>query len=823
MKLSAALGVLIFAAALAGVTVPVLLGQPGADGVQSRGMVFSQLEPGEEIQFAVPPTIDRMRISSRLLVPEQEGRDHRRSYDYGVNVSWLDRDGRLVSSRVFHERSRVSWDVDPVDPSDSGDPGDSAQGHDEVTRNATIPGDDRCITDNRVTTIPIRELLPEGGVVKVSASAASYPVLMRGFARTQRKGTDLERAVLAPTRREIEQAVHGSGVPSFDLLNARERRLLLSKQWRADHVPLIGDAPLSRRVQFRATEDQRDQRDVRLKLQPRRSVALNLRGPVSIRISGNAEIQKLNVSVVADVADAADGEQGPFFQESVTTPLGFAGETTARELRIDSAAPFSLQITNPSPSEIWFYASVDDASESHLFGRTVGVPLTHVLLPKENAERSGPSGRKGPDELDLPATVLLIPETLSFTAYRIGPNLPLPVIIGTPGFGPDDTLLIDVRALLYGPDDKAERTFSLIGRNAAGEELYRSSATFAVEAAPFEEVDAPAPRRQRVTPPGLAAPALARDAAAGAQSWLSEPVRLYAPGDTNVVQFELTSPDALVATVRAPGMVHGDATLYPLPQGAARLRYARRPLTEWSRLPPTEPKRLREAGQALTVTANVRLEAPPDLTEEGGEADGRRFYTSLEPSGSGAASGRVWLVAAASESTGSLYCRYGVSKGRQSFVFDAKTLNGELAGVLWTPTAAIGDSYSVTLDETLWRQARARQRVTRIKAVREPRHRTARFKGPKGATLWLRTHGASEACGAPYRALAAHSLAPGKSMTFAVEKTLPEQLVIFGGFGREEASIEVVIDDAVPGKNLRAVRPYRHVAAERNIKLGFEQ
>ncbi len=822
MSGSRALGLALFLAAALLVTLPLVLGVAPAE--DTRGAVYTEVAPGRTLRFAVAPSVSTLRLGSLLVLGERPAAprlDER--FDYELAVSWLDREGRVVAERRFAERSRVSW-------LDSGAP-------EGPTRAAFLRGDGRWLTDARLTTLPVRELLPEGGTLAVTVVGPGEATLLRAFGSREQTLAERERTLLAPTRAEAERAVLQSGVPSFELLTRAERELLFGTEWRSDAAPLLGGDWPSRRVHFRPLALRAGDERARLVLEPSRALALSLRGPVTLRVSGPSALSQVQLEVVSQ-ATAGLG-QAP--RERPGTPLGLMGETTARLVDISEEGPFTLTLRHPGDvaESIPLTVSLDAPSVTALFGRPVLVPAER-LLPGYDPER---------------ATTLVGPELRRFPAERVGRTAP-PLVVETEGFTADDLIALDVRPLLDGPADERTRELVAIGRDASGAERFRVTAPVRSTPSPFERVEGP--RGAPEPAPG------------STDAWVGEPVRLFLRGNPEVRQVELTSTDELAIIARAEGVPRGDDRLYAVDREVVRVRYGDDAST-WRRLR-TEP---RAQANALFVVASVRIE--PRETET---PSAPRRYTMLAPSSRSAASGELWLVPltqaapprdaagtpetderaplplarltaprpgtnaleageappgnlttpaslrarvaeppstpapepALSEEPTSLYCRFSPSDAPQRFLFAAEALHGERAGLLSTPPASLGSAYSLTPARGGATLGRAVQRVTRLTTLRQPSAESLLFSGPAGATLWLKTFGTRSACQAPYEPVVAHALAPGASLTFAVAKTEPEQLVILGGLAPDAASLEVVIDG---GRGVQAPGLYQSATTMR--------
>jgi hypothetical protein len=146
-----------------------------------------------------------------------------------------------------------------------------------------------------------------------------------------------------------------------------------------------------------------------------------------------------------------------------------------------------------------------------------------------------------------------------------------------------------------------------------------------------------------------------------------------------------------------------------------------------------------------------------------------------------------------------VYCRYDAGTSGP-FARDAASvtaLDGVLSGVLWTQGAAsLGASYRVETDGVTWQQGLLSQRVLSLRTGREPARSLVAYEGPPGSVLWMRTVAAPrDGCPDPHEARRYWTLDPGEAVTFAVVRTMDDQVFAVSALGEPKSSLWVQIDD----------------------------
>lgn len=748
--------------AVAGTTGWLLL-HPAATPARDPAVdVVCRVAPGEQVEFILPPGTGDVKLVSRVPAPDTT-MPAAAWVDYAFRVEWLGPDGEVVDTRDFWERGRRSTFI-------------GARGA-EPWRDAWLPPGQPPVTDGRLTRISGGETLPSGGILRFTSLDPARPTWVKAFAETTMpRDPDIHR-ISQKTREDLTNRV---GLVDWRLLSDLERNLLAGTSWK-------GLSPRGRRgedyqsswlasTDYQLTVDQA--RTTRLQLAPGRKLALNLVGPVTVRLSGEDGVTALTAGVIR--ADAPLAEADPFGEaasplppvlETVKprpgTPLGLAGESTALFLEIPFQGPLSLHLANPSQRTVGpFYLSVDDPDPSRFLGWTAVARLSD-LLPDLAVRTRDPA--------------LVAPEWRTLHTWRTGPTeevtwpTPAPVLGGV--------MRLDLRRFLAGPDDTAPLEVTVEAMDATGTPRWTRSAALPTNPAPYEyaEID-------QVSDP---------------TRWLSEPVDVSFACEPGVQAVRVRTATPAVVTASVPGPEAGDDALYVPPDRlrSVDVRYAWRALTPWSRVDPMDRASLVAAGQDVRVAANVRLEARQDLAED----QVLRAYTSVAPTDGG--EGRLWMAPASDQPVeGPWYCRFGAGATDQPFAFAGPArlrLGGILSGLLVTPGASALDTpYTVRLDGETWQSGRFHQRVEAF-ASASPSHTRVSLDAPGGATLWLRTWGVpGTGCPGAHRPIRAWRVEPGRSLTFLVEKTLDQQLVLVGGLAGANASVHLEVDGGRPDRRV---------------------
>ncbi|MBW1880237.1 MAG: hypothetical protein JRJ84_17895 [Deltaproteobacteria bacterium] len=588
----------------------------------------------------------------------------------------------------------------------------------------------------------------------MTAAAEGATLFLRGFGEEDRGAVDAQLTLLGPTMQLQGDLLRRIGLPYWALLDRGEQNALTRTVWRSLRVGSGSDEEVHARwimrSDLRLTPE--EQALAGTTIPPGRAVALNLVGPVSVRVSGGSEVLDLEHEVVS----AEPGE----VRATPDDPVAVGTDVAAIRYHLPPG-PTSLHLRNHTERPIGpFLFAVDHARPDQLFGKTAGARL----------EDLAPAGTGLQSEV-----VLVGPEWNNLTGYRVGGENEAPLVYS--GYWPagGDVIQMLVRPVLDGADDRAPRVVDVHALDDTGAELWRDSAAFTPVAAPYERL-------------------LESDA------WLGEPEELYVAVNAAVRQLSVRSANDVVVMMRVRGAPQGDPELYPLPEGEVRVRYPRRPVTTWRTVDPVNGPTLVE--QLVRVSANTRLEPRGTRDVESGRT---RYYSSIRPADARhAQQGRVWLRPAdpTDPEERLVYCRY-TPGGEAPFPRNAevvKRLDGLLAGALWTPgSASLGSPYRILLDQSPWQSGRLTQRVHRFRKGREPPRSRVSLEGPPGSTLWLRTWTRPGACPAPHLSIMAWPLDPGEEIQYAVTRTMEKERFMVGGFGEAGTRLRVRIEDGTPG------------------------
>jgi hypothetical protein len=546
MSLARPLGITLFllTAALT-VCALVVRPRPASGTLPSEPWLAWVVPAGHQLDFIVPSNMRRLRLISRTALPEGWVEPPPEGLDYHIDVEWLDGNHESVLKKEFFERSGVSRL--PV-------PGG------RIWRSGWLPDDPLLLTDDRATWLPGNTVVPEGGFLRVTVPTEGATLFVRGFGEEDRGPLDAQLTLFGPTLRLQRDLLRRIGLPYWALLDQGERNALTRTVWRSLRVGSGSDEEVHARwilrSELRLTPE--EQALTGTSLPPGRRVALNLVGPVSVRVSGGPEVVELAHSVVA----TQPGEVRATPDEPVE-----AGTDVAAIRYHLPPGPVSLQLANETQMPIGpFLFAVDDARPDQLYGGTAGARLED-LAPAGTGLRS--------------EVVLVGPEWNNLTGYRVGGDGEAPLLYS--GYWPEkgDVLQMLVRPVLADQADQAPRVVEVYALDDTGAELWRDSAAFTPMPAPYERL-------------------------LESEAWLGEPEELYLAVNAGIRHLSVRSVNEVVVMMRVRGAPQGDPELYPLPEGEIRVRYPRRPVTTWRTVDPVNRAELRD--QLVRVAANTRLE-----------------------------------------------------------------------------------------------------------------------------------------------------------------------------------------------------------------------
>lgn len=722
-----ALSAVLFGLAVAAVIAGVRAERPDHEAPTEVVLAY-EVPAGGHLDLLIPPEVERIKLVTYLLGADAGPRSPAVWHTYPLEITWLDPAGSEIGRREMYERTR-STEALPLGP--------------RMAPNAHLPDDPRVVSDGRVTLLPARSWLPTGGVLRVRSPDAA--LLVRGFAE-HAEGPGRSRPAHS---RERRASISGRlGLPSWSMATESERTRAAARWW-TKLAPRGRDGrDYERRWLARVDElpSLAEHQASALVLPARRSVALNLVGPVHLRLAGRAGLEAIEVAVVTEDGSTVRLPARP------TEPRGVPGADRALALDVVADGAVSVRLTNPGTDAVGpFVALVHDVDPERFFGWTIGVPAAQLGLPDDD-------------------WAFAAPEYRLVRMYRAGLGHGAPRW-ATPWREAHVPVQLTVRPLLEGPDDRRERALVLRGLTLQGAELWRASALVQSVPAPFE-----------------------RRLDAGSADWVGEPVEVAAtvPPATELLEVQVEGEDALVS-LRTPGIPRVEHPLYAPPERALRPHYRHHHRTRWRLQHAHNDATLREAGRAEVIAANVRL-----VAEGEDDVEGRR-YRSLRPASSALVEReRTWLVAPADRGVPEpLYC--GFAPGPEAaFAWTpeaVEALEGVLLGVLWTTGLdQLGGSWGVALDGRQWEGGRLAQRVRALRVDRTGPLGSVEVAGPPGLTVWLRTFGVpGPGCPRARRAVRALPLAPGASATWVVSKELVVQRIVVGGIASAPAQLQLTV------------------------------
>ncbi len=763
-----AAGLIAFAAvALATARAVRLAMARGQDDVGRKPSILYEVPAGGAMDLILPADVETVRLHTHTFAPAGFDGNPVQWLDYPVRVRWIDDAGQTVLDRIFVERTRVSWFPDP--------------GGERPVPATHLLHDDRLVTDCRTTLAPGRAVLPDGGSLRVSGGDGG--LLVRPFGSVANEGLGVALGGLTATRRLRTGWTRRIGLPDWSMLDLGERRGVAATSWRFLHP--TGRTGAGRMARWIVGSDLTlsalHQRAAGFDLPAGRSVALDLVGPVSVRISGGDDVAFLRHHVVW--GDRPDPDRAAL---SPGVPLGIPGESRAVRYTLALEGPVSLHLHNPTGRDLGpILASIDRPDPQALAGWSVGALLEDL----EPTGRGGDTTLLGPVWRVLGGWHASRERRVVFPVEWVEYGAPVKIV---------------VRPVLSGPSDLAPRSLDVEALAGDGGVTWRS-----------RTVVPAVPSRYEAMLPG--------------RGWIGEASVVYVPRDPGVRRLSVGADGDVVVVARSRGAPFGGESLDPLPSDPdVVLRFRHPRPTDWHPIPP-------EGGEVpwIRYVANARMErrGATDDDLDGIPELGAGIpihWRSLEPSDPEAA-GRTWLVPPREGTTpGLLYCGHAPGEGPRPLAWSpdaARALEGRLKGVLWTSgTPSLGNAFSVELDGAPWRRGTIRQRVTRLSGAGErPRDRIS-FQGPPGSTLWVRTWDRpGSACETARRALVAWPVDPGARIGFHVRREWSGQLVSIGGFASGESRLRILIDGGEVRRRTGLLEAFSDGDREWILPLGVEQ
>ena len=755
--LSRAISAILLATAFLIVAMLLLL-RPGDApvGPAIDTLVVFELKPGRSIDLAIPPDVDRIRISTHMEAPPEALEQPSWGADYDLDLTWLDHDGRTLGERRIVERSRLSRF-----PSQTNEP----------LRSSWLRDDPRIITDGRATVIPGGAILGTGGgTLRVASPAEGRTLFIRVWGEQPRDPIEAERMTLTPTQAQRRDFVRRVGVADWSELVWAERTAVARDAW-LTIKPAGPDVEIAwlQYTEFAVTFQH--QMIGGLVLEPHRKVAINFDGPVALRVNGPPGTNGLAWSQVSDHPPGDKDDVQPILVEAAP-PIPLHGAIEARVFHFPAGTATSLTLSNETDRPVGpIILAVDNPAKSDFFGWTVGAASKDILPPEAG--------------MDL-QTVFVSPEYRFHRIFRTWKNaLPIEVEMTR---HPGALAMLETRFLLTDHEDRRPRHLTVTALRVDGQTAWTET---------IEVIPEPAPYEYRL--PGI--DEHLHTAGGRVSSWISEPVDLYVPDGPALDRITVSTDDDALVTPRHQGPQQG-GSIYELPFGEVDVRYEWRPLRDWHRVEAINADALVAAGQLEQVAYDVRLE----YMDEGGpgeasKADGVRQYASIHPTDPATVrEGRIWLVTPSdTAAAGPLVCRYLANADQQPLAWNlgaAAAMNHVLEAWIWTPDlGALGKSWRIEFDGVKWRKGTMIQRVGRASANREPPHAAARFVGPEGSSAWIRTWGRPEdGCPDALRPMLFYPIEPGASITFPFQKTQSEHILVFGAVAFDATALQVDVD-----------------------------
>ncbi|MFT7518993.1 MAG: hypothetical protein ACI9MC_001129 [Kiritimatiellia bacterium] len=708
---------LIFAVATAITLYATFWAPQTRTAAPGRSMI--EVQPGEHVDFAVSPEMQHVQLVTVVPIETEVSADCPQERTYALDVTWINPRGEIRRQARIWERSRSSrWPTKTV--------------HQRASELLDV---DYLATDPRTTSLPVSDVLPGGGTLRITARSEGPIVLMRSYGA----GKDRDE-VGQPPQPEQARVARRVGISHIDELNHIERTLALQKPWRS--LPFSGQERESLR-RIRTTIpllSEREQTVAGSILQPDQALSLLLHGPVTLRISGTNHLDSLRIVRVADEPvdsppHSLDSQPAP--------PISLSEATSAIDVELPAGLQ-SIHIMNPSQHVIGpMLFSLPQGHVSHLAADTPAVQLSE-FVPSEPRQH-----------------LLTGPDRVRLANWRIGGSItdvPLSWAVrpGTPPFR------FTFRAELHnGQDDRP--------RQAIIEDLDGTGVVL---------------QTRRVQLPSVPAPFERRSEDGG---WVAEPVHIEHAPHERTSQVRLRSDEPLRVDAHVHGPRH-DGLVDPVKEPHLILRYQRIADKDLHRVEPLNPGPLVDNGQSIAVQANVRIEPRPER-----ESPGTRHFVVLKPH-NGKGSDRVWLT----PGTGSgdrAWCPVHAGTQATNIAWDgaARRLRSqELFGYLQTASNAhLGATWQVHLDGVAWRGGIVEQRLVPVRGMQERQHQNALLQGPPGSILWLRTRG--QGCDAPHRALQHWPMDEGDELTFSIDDTWDGRLLRIGGIATDDVDIDVIL------------------------------
>lgn len=721
------------------------------------------VKPHENLKLTVPIGMRRIRITSRLALSNIDS-PPTWWQGYQFRVRWKDEMGYTVKENYYHERTRTSRFPSPEEA---------------PYRRAFLAGFDAPLPDARITIVSGQTVLPLGGSIEISIPEDGAPLYIHATAEQLRSDIEAQQQLLSLATHQKEKLARRMGIINWSMLNNDERWALVKHEWKAlSPKGRIGkDFQSSWIMQSDYELPWAYPQLMGTTLESNRAMALNLVGPVTVRVSGPKDIKKLHGYTITDAPDAAIREEVEWVPD---TKVGLNQEEGAYSVKITREGPVSLHITNKRLSPVGpIILSVDDPSPSQFLGWTLGAMLRDLVPNSHLAKRN---------------TAIVAPEWWYTEFYETREE---PIIISPPKSKTQAEIIVDVRARLESYIDSKERSIEIEGRNKVGETKWTRTFQFDPVPAPYEYYRPDNPKRDVST-------------------WISERLRIYVPYYPDISEIRIQSDDALLIIPQAIGPPLGEQNTYNLPYETALLRFPRYAPSSYHRLEAINTDVLDINDQLVKIASNVRLEEYPETRARA--LEGAQYQVLPMPS-----IDQQWLIQTKDmQKAGPIYCR--VRAGEKSFFRWTKRERIKMQSsvqstVVSKNTSDLGKDFEIFFDDTSVEAEPFIQTVQTHTFFQAKDIQSVSFQGPAGSLMWLKQYGSpTSQCKTPRRSIAYWPLKTGASHRFTIDKTMTMQRLLITALGQRDGLVSLTIDDGIarPTEALHEGWTNREVLLEMN-------
>ncbi|MFL5318273.1 MAG: hypothetical protein ACJ790_01355 [Myxococcaceae bacterium] len=341
---------------------------------QADRMLFYRLEPNEQLQLAIPPDADSIKVFSHVILPKELEASPEREFTYGIGMRIWGGEGKQVLDRELFTRTRESV---------------AEQGQGSFKQQSAFLSDDTAhLTDGRDFLVK----LPEELTARATSAAVLYlrytgergTLLLRVSAHFRHPAPFIARH-RAEALERAERVVERSTFVPWEKLPAQSQEALASERW--SRLGVMGKLDEDYRVEAVYRTDwklplQDLLEDAQSSLPPWRGVAVNAVGPVkldlrvwrdggkpahaqirTVAMDGQSTLSELELSGGEIGVQPLDIPEGPHTVEIVNDGLG--------ELRYAVYGPASAQlgpVRSLESSDAVPYAPDVRQSEAYLTG-----------------------------------------------------------------------------------------------------------------------------------------------------------------------------------------------------------------------------------------------------------------------------------------------------------------------------------------------------------------------------------------------------------------------------------------------------------------------